>query len=38
MSEEAILAEELVVSVLVEVDGKEVSIPLTQWLDQEANK
>ena len=38
MSEQAILAEELVVSVLVEVDGKQISIPLDEWLNSQKSK
>lgn len=35
MSEEAITNEDFVVSVLVEQDGQEVSIPLSEWLAQQ---
>jgi hypothetical protein len=38
MSEQAILAEELVVSVLMEIDGKEILIPLDEWLDSQKSK
>ena len=38
MSEEAILAETLDVLVVVERDGKQISIPLSQWLDEKNSK
>ena len=38
MSEEAIKGEDITVNVIVEIDGETVSVPVSKWLDQNANK
>lgn len=38
MSEEAILTEDVEMFVIVEIDGETVSVPVSKWLDQNANK
>jgi len=35
MPKESITQDELVVSVIIEQDGQEVSIPLDEWLSQQ---